>query len=557
MRRIRIDSFIVEPALGLISGSETVHLEPKAMQVLLYLVARAGEVLSKQQIVNEVWSGTFVTDDALVRAVGALRRAFNDDPRNPRIIQTVPGRGYRLLASVSDQTTFRSLAVLPFENLVDAPEWDYFVEGISDALTTELAQMSGLKVISRTSAMRYKTARKPVPDIARELGVDVVVEGSVLKVEERVRISAQLIEGASDQHLWARSYERDVTDVLMLLQDVARQIVEEIRPRLLTQDEGRLTVRRPVDRKAYEAYLKGMFYLHKFTREGFDAGLRHLHDAVAQDPADPQAYAGLALGYSLTAHSNAPSPDAYPRARAGALKALELDETLADAQEVLAEVKLYHEWDFPGAAQAFGRALALNPNSPQAHRNYCWYLFLFQRYGEAIRMMERARVLDPLTALYGAEYAWMQMALGQHEEAITEARKALELDPHFPVGLFVLGEAHGGLGRYEEAVAAHEATAATGADWRWALGATLALAGQHERARRIAADLEGENRPSNSFGLAHVYAVLGERDEAFRCLEEAYQLRDSFVPWIRELPHFRSLHDDVRFDRLLRRIGLT
>jgi tetratricopeptide (TPR) repeat protein len=300
-----------------------------------------------------------------------------------------------------------------------------------------------------------------------------------------------------------------------------------------------------------------MFHLHRFTPEGFDAGLRLLHEAVAQDPGDPQSYAALALGYSLTGHSNAPSPSAYPRARAAALTALKLDDMLADAHEVLAEVKLYYEWDFPGAASAFERALALNPNSPQTHRNYSWYLFLFQRYTDAQRMMEHARELDPLTPLYTAELAWIRMALGDHQEALTIARKSLEFDQRFPVGLFVLGEAYGGLGRYEEAIAAHKEAVAAGPAWRWALGATWALAGQHDRARRIAAELEGEQTPSNAFGLAHVYAVLGEGDDACRCLEQAYEYRDSFVPWIRELPHFRSLHDDVRFDNLVRRVLST
>ena len=447
-----------------------------------------------------------------------------------------------------------SLAVLPLENLSGDPEQEYFADGMTDALIADLGKIGALQVRSRTSIMQYKGVKKPLPEIARELNVDAVVEGSVLRVGEQVRITAQLIHAPTDTHLWAESYERDMGDVLALQREVARAIAGEIKVAVTPSEETRLASARRVNPETYEAYLKGMFHLNKFTPEGYEKGLAYLHQAIEHDPADPLAYAGLALGYSIIGHGPAPSPEALPRAKAAALKALELDDTLAEAHAVLAEVKLYYDWDWAGAEQAFQRALELNPNLAEAHGHYAWYLVLLGRKGEALAEMKRAQELDPLAPIYSAWLGQQYRSAGQYEEAIGEARKSLELNPDFPVGLSALGDVYAAKGMYEEAIAAHQKAGAVAPDLGWALGRTYALAGQKDKARKIAADLEEEAK--NHWGLAEIYTALGEKDEAFRWLEAGYEYRHNWIPWMGWNPNYEPLRDDPRFGDLLRRMKL-
>ncbi|MHC4330442.1 MAG: protein kinase domain-containing protein, partial [Planctomycetota bacterium] len=350
----------------------------------------------------------------------------------------------------------KSLAVLPLENLTGDPEQEYFADGMTEALIANLGKIGALQIRSRTSIMQYKDAKKPLPEIARELNVDAVVEGSVLRVAEQVRITAQLIHAPTDTQLWGDSYERDLGDVLTLLGEVARTIASQIEITVTPDQEALLAVRRPVNPETYEAYLKGMFYLNQFTPEGREKGLVYLHQAIEKDPSDPLAYAGLAGGYNIIGHGPAPSPEALPRAKAAALKALELDETLAEAHAALAEVKLYFDWDWAGAEQAFRRALELNPNLAEAHAHYAWYLVLFGRLDEALAEMKRARELDPLAPIYSAWLGQQYGFVGQYEEAIDNARKSLELNPDFPMGLYVLGCVYAAKGMYKEAIAAHQ-----------------------------------------------------------------------------------------------------
>ncbi len=449
-----------------------------------------------------------------------------------------------------------SLAVLPLENLTGDPEQEYFVDGMTEALIANLGKIGALQVRSRTSIMQYKDVKKPLPEIARELNVDAVVEGSVVRVAEQVRISAQLIHAPTDTHLWVDSYERDLRDVLALQSEVAQAIARQIEITVTPDQEARLAASaRPVNPETYKAYLKGMFYLNKFTPEGREKGLAYLHQAIEKDPADPLAYAGLAGGYSIIGHGPAPSPEALPRAEAAALKALELDDTLAEAHTILAEVKLYYDWDWAGAEQALQRALELNPNLALTRAHYSWYLQLFGRTDEALAEMKRAQELDPLAPIYtawlGDQYLWA----GQYDEAIDEARKSLELDSDFPVGLYTLGSIYAAKGMYEEAIAAHQKAGAVDPDLGWALGRTYALAGQRDEALNVLADLGKEYQQRNAWGVAEIYAALGEKDEAFRWLEAGYEYRHNWIPWMGWNPNYEPLHDDPRFGDLLRRLN--
>ncbi len=447
-----------------------------------------------------------------------------------------------------------SIAVLPLENLSGDKEQDYFADGMTEELITNLAKISALKVISRTSVMQYKGTRKPLPEIAKELNVDAVVEGSVQREGGQVRITAQLIQASTDRHLWAESYQRNLRGVLALQSEIAGTIAEKVHAALTPDERARLASARPVNPEAYGDYLKGKFYLNKFTPEGFQKGLEYLNQAIEKDPTNPLPYAGLALGYTLIGHEAV--PDAFQRAKAAMLKALELDENQAEAHEALAELKLYKEWDLPGAEQAFLRVLALNPNLAEAHAHYSWYQLLVGRRYEAFSEMRRAQELDPLTPLWPAWLGWQHWWTGQYEEAIAEARKSLEVNPNFPWGLHVLGGVYAEKAMYEEAIAAHQKAAASSPALRWALGYTYAVAGRRDEARKVAAELKKQVTPMNAWGLAEIYTALGEKDEAFRWLEVAYERRFSWMPWLGKERAFEPLRSEPRFQDLLRRMKL-
>jgi TolB-like protein len=474
------------------------------------------------------------------------------------LARNVGGLRDRLLGPVGPPR-IESLAVLPLENLMGDPQQEYFVDGMTEELTTELSKIGALKVISRTSAMQYKGAKKPLPQIARELGVQGVVEGSVMREGNTVRITVQLIDAPRDKHLWAENYQREMHGVLTLTAEVARAIAGEIKVRVTPEEQVRLARARPVNPEAYEAYLKGKFYLNKMTPEGFEKGLGYMQQAIDKDPANPLPYAGLALGYATIGHEAL--PDAFTRAKAAALKAAELGGTLAETEEALAEYKLYSEWDYEGAAKGFKRVMELNPNLPDAHVQYSWYLTLIRGYPceEAYAEMKRAEELDPLAPLWPAWLAWEYWDSGRYDEAIAEARKSLELDPNFPWGLYVLGGVYAQKGMYAEAIATHQKAAAASPSLQWGLGVTYALAGRRDEARRIAAELSKKPTPMDTWGLTQIYAALGEKDQAFRWLEEAYNRRFSFMPWINcpgvsERTFFGPLRDDPRFQDMVRRM---
>jgi tetratricopeptide (TPR) repeat protein len=298
-----------------------------------------------------------------------------------------------------------------------------------------------------------------------------------------------------------------------------------------------------------------MFHLNTLTPEGFTTGLNHLREALKNDPADPRAYAGLALGYSLIAsHSPGPAPDAIARAKAAATRAVELDETLAEPHAALAQMHLYADWDWDAAAREFQRALALNPNLAEAHAHYAWYLNLFGRQDEALAEMMRAAALDPLAPLWATWIGDLHWSVGRYDAAIDALQNALELDPNFPWAFYMLGSVYAETGLYEEAVAAQEKAVAANPDWRWALARTYAMARRVGEAKALLRELEQDTAP-NSWGLAAVYTALEDRDRAFQWLESAYTSRNAFMPWLR-VPYFAGLRDDPRFAAMLRRMNL-
>ncbi len=445
------------------------------------------------------------------------------------------------------------LAVLPFANLMNDPDQEYFVDGMHDALLTELSKLGALTVISRQSVLRYKGSDKSLREIARELQAHALIEGSILRDGDQVRFNVQLIEGASDRHLWADIFDRKLEDVLALHSDVARAIAEQVKITLSPREEIQLADKRQVNPETYELYLKGMFHLHKSTAEGYKTGLAYLNQAVEVDPSEPLAYAGLALGYSLIGHDV--DPAAFTKARVAALKALELDSTLAEVHESFAEIAIYQEWDVAGAKATFEKVLALNPNLAVAHAQYSWVLLILAPYDEVSAEIKRAMELDPLNPLYPAWAGWQNWWIGQFEPVLEWAHKSLELNPDFPWGLYVLGCIHGSEGRFEEAIEAHARAAEVAPFLKWALGYSYALAGQADKARAIARELAVQPAPMDNWGLAMIYTALGDKDEAFRWLDGAVAARWAWMPWL-ELPiAFRSLRNDPRFAALVEKIG--
>jgi serine/threonine-protein kinase len=467
------------------------------------------------------------------------------------------GRWREQLLGGAGPGRIQSLAVLPLQNLTGDPEQDYFADGMTDALIADLGKIGALQVRSRTSIMQYKDVKKPLSEIARELNVDAVVEGSVLRVGQQVRITAQLIHAPTDTHIWVDSYERDLRDILTLFSEIARTIASEIEITLTPDQEARLAARRPINPATYEAYLKGMFHLNKMTPEGTGKGLAYLHQAIENDPADPLAYGGLALGYAASAHGPGSSPDALARTEEAALKALDLDDNLAEAHAALAHLKLYRDWDWEAAEQAFQRALQLNPGLTLTRSHYSWYLLLFGRTEEALAEMRRVQELDPLTPLWSAYLGTQYLWEGQYEEAIEEIRKSLELDPDFAYALNALGGAYAAKGMYEDAIEAQRKAGMLGREWKSGLGCTYAMAGRPDEARLVLAELEADATIWDTWFLAQICTTLGEKDEAFRWLEAAFgPPKQPYLPWTRCAPEFKPLRDDPRFADLLRRMNV-
>jgi TolB-like protein/Tfp pilus assembly protein PilF/predicted Ser/Thr protein kinase len=465
----------------------------------------------------------------------------------------VGGLRDRLLGPATPK--IESIAVLPLANLSGDPEQDYFAAGMHEALVTDLARLRSFrKVIARASVIRYRNTDKPLRQIAQELGVEAIITGAVLREGDRVRITAQLINPATEENLWAARYERPLRGVLSLQNEIVAAIAREIQFQLTPQEQVRLASARPVNPEAYELYLKGQFYVNKFTPEEFQRGVAYLHQAVGKDPTEPLAYAGLALAYAEGGHMLvAPPQEAFPQARAAALKALELDDTLAEAYTALAMYVQYYSWDWPAAEQAFRRALELNPNFAQAHQHHGWYLRALGHPEEAVAELKRAKELDPLKPLFGANLAYLYSDAGQYDQAIDEAQKVLELDPNFPVGLLALGVAYAGKGMYNEAIATHQRLAAADPAWKLDLARTYALAGQPDETRHILAGLKDEEK--DPWMLATVYVALGDKNEAMRWLEAAYQARHQFLPYTVYGQEFAPLRDDARFRDLMRRIN--
>jgi len=476
-----------------------------------------------------------------VTAAAAVPVAFNIGGVRDRLFGTPAPR-------------LRSLVVLPLENLSREPEQDYLAEGFTDALITDLSRIEGLKVISRTSAMRYKGKAKALPQIARELQVEGVVEGTIQREGQQVQVRVNLIQASTDSSLWSEGYGGELREALRMQARVAQAVARQIRGTIRPEQQARLASRRIVKPEVYEDYLRGIYFLNKSAPADHERGIEYLKTAIDKDPAEPLAYAGLSLGYSRIGHDRV--PDAFKLAKAAANRALELGETMAETYAGLAQTKLYSDWDFRGAERDFLRALDLNPNLAVARCHYAWYLPILGRFEDAVSEMKRARDLDPLTPLYTAWLGSLYSYLGHTREMIEEARKALALAPNYVWGLLGLGRGYSEAGRHEEAIATYKDAVARYPAWKWRLGNAYALANRRSDALQIAAEIAGKPGSHVDFGLGVIYAVLRDVDQSLQYLEKAYQARDTYMPWIGIEPVLAGLRGDPRFRNLARRVGV-
>ncbi len=593
-----------------------IKLQEQPFQVLVLLLERPGDVVTREELRQKLWpTDTFVDfDTGLNSAIKRLRDALNDSADHPRYIETLPRRGYRFVGPVDGmpvQTGSASetvaalparlprrrvwmaaaivavaliaagyfareriaprahppagrvmLAVLPFENLSGDPQQEYFSDGLTEEMTTELGRLQPerLGVIARTSAMEYKKKGGDIRRIAGELGVDYVLEGSVRREGERVRISAQLIAARDQTHLWAESYDRDRAGILSLQREVALGIARQIELKLTPQQQQRLASRRPINPEAHDAYLKGRYF---FNRPETDQKkvVEYFQDSINKDPGYAAAYAGLADAYAWSVYEQLlPPRELFGRAKAAALKAVELDPTLAEAHASLANVGDFEwqDWDF--APREFQRAIALNPNYANAHAWYAQALAFQGRFQEAEAEIKRAEELDPLNLFIKTQVGWIYMWAGQLDRAMAQWLRVVELDPNFPLVQYNLAGGYEAKGRYPEAIAIYrKALMHQDYTYNWALLAcAYAKDGQEAEARKILAKMKERTKREyvSPYLFALLHMALGEKEQALNWLEKGYDDRDSIILNIKVEPQaWLPLREEPRFQALLRRIN--
>jgi TolB-like protein/DNA-binding winged helix-turn-helix (wHTH) protein/Flp pilus assembly protein TadD len=601
----RIGPWLVEPTLNRISqNGASRHLEPKVMQVLLCLAKARGEVVSKQQLIEGVWKETFVTDDVLTRSISELRDAFGDEARESRIVQTIPKQGYRLLlpvtqssaavtpgrqkwdrrkfalwlaltvvlvavvswilvwrfpSSTSTEPQIRSIAVLPLANLSGDPQQEYLADGMTEALITELSRVKALKVISRTSIMRYKGERKPLREIARELGVEGIVEGSVLRVGEQVRITAELINAHSDTHLWAESYERDLRDLLNVQKTIARVIVQQVRANLTAHELQRLT-QSPVriSTGAYELYLRARDLWNRRTkRADLQQVIELLNRTLEKEPGYAPAYAALSEAYAVASQYRVlPAPEAFARARIAAAKALELDDTLAEAHAAMGAVKNDWDWDWEGAERHYRRAIELSPNYASVRHWYSRFLSQQARHEEAIAQARSTEELDPLNYVYGLGLGDALLFGRRYNDAIAAFRKLAELHPREAEVFGRLAKCRELKGEYDQAIEARSQ------EWRLSGTAEKEISDLHraykEGGWKAAARFmlkEVDNKNGARMRAAALNTVLGNFDRALDVLQTELAERSIQTLFLQVDPRWDPLRSDPRFQNLVRRMN--
>jgi TolB-like protein/DNA-binding winged helix-turn-helix (wHTH) protein/Tfp pilus assembly protein PilF len=616
-KQVRFGVYTVDVRAGEITKYGTrIRLQDRPFQILLMLLAQPGEVVTREELRERLWQdGTFVDfDRGISSAINKLRTALGDTAAHPKFIETVGRKGYRFIYPVTpigaeqeappspenastDPLTksssrkwlvasiaallivgstiaaidffalrhpaaaqIRSIAVLPLKNLSNSADEEFFSEGLSDELSTKLASLPGLRVISRSSVMQYKSTQKSLPEIAQELHVDGLVQGSVLRFGDKVRITVQLVEASSGRYLWAASYEREQRDVIELQNEVTRQIADNIRLNLNPADRERLKIARMIDPEAHDDYLRGQSYLKKRTVEDMSTSAQYFEKAIRRDPDYAQAYAGLADANALlAAYKLTPSKENIEKARAAALKAIELDDRLAEAHTSLALIYQNYDWNWAAAEREYRRAIALDPNYATAHHWYAEFLSILGRFDESSAEYNRARQLDPFSLIIRTDYAVSLYFARKYDAAVTEFLAVRAVDPNFPRAR-IIADVYARQGKFEEATADVQKYLRPNDIWAHARIATYAaMMGKRPEAKKLFAQLEKQYRREqfNPAPLINPCIALGDSDKALAYLEKAYAGRYTTIVWLKVDPALDPLRKDPRFQALLQRVGLT
>lgn len=620
--------FRLDPAeRQLLRNDQPVSLAPKVFDTLLLLVENSGHLLSKHELMKRLWPETFVEEVNLAQNISALRRVLGEKDGRVQYIETVPKGGYRFVAKVAvcepaapplapmretpatvvpplgrvraeshrrglalgvvivltlvalafgigrlrvragdALVPIRSIAILPLVNLSNDPQQEYFVDGMTDELITDLAKLGKLRVISRTSVMSYKGTRKSLGTIAAELNVDAVVEGTVLRAGNRVRVTAQLLRASPERHLWADSYQGELTDVITLQDRVARSIAREIRVTLTPEEQARLANLRPADPQAYDAYVRGRHYAAQITPDGFEKAVVNFGRAIELQPRYAQAYADLAETYCwATATQSIPAQEGLLKARQAAMKALEMDESLSQAHSSLAWVKYAYEWNFAEAEREFHRSLELNPGASWALLWHGMYLAQGNRIEESLAEMKRVQQVDPLSPVANA-LALVPLLTGRkYDMAIEGGQKILEMDRSNGMARWLLTTAYERKGDFSKAMDLQEETAVLYGENKEAATQRFARL-RHAYARLGLKEYwrmnleqqvsQWKKNPGDPYGLSVLYARVGDKDHAFDWLEKAFQVRSNEMTyWLRTEPAFDGLRSDARYVDLVHRIG--
>ena len=603
----RLGTIEVDPANFVLTDSgKIVSVEPLVFDLIVCLIENRGRLLTRQELIDKIWGGRIVSDTSLSNHIKSARKALGDDGHTQRFIKTIHGRGYRfvgeieevasqggtektaatshrrserrmheslrkrfvmvaaalvLLVAIGSRIAFfgpdeaiESIAVLPLQNLSNDPAQKYFVEGMQDALISRLSRITGLRVISKTSTLRYESTDKSIPQIARELNVDALVEGSVLRDANRIRITAQLIRGAEDEHLWSNSYDRDLDHVLTLINEISLAIADEIEVAVKQQEMEERTQSDSVNLKVHELVLQGDHYFDRFM---FDESLRRYQQAVELDAEFAPAYAGVAGSYLLKGFFRpTASSDFIPKAREAALKAISLDSNSAEGYSSLGFIQLYFDWDWELAKKNLLRALELSPNDARTRHAYADYLMVMGDLEGSLNQVEIGHLYDPLSPMAGGVVDFHRLLTRQYDEVIEEGRKAVATKPDVVVDLPYYREALWLKGMYEEAFAACKDTWGRDEELLHALNKGYSESGYTGAIHSLANALAGRDPEfTNYVTLAKLYARAGEPRPALESLEKAYQHRQPQILHIKAMPVFDELHSNPEFQDLLHRIG--
>ena len=566
----------------LLRSGRLVPLTPKVFDLLLALVENAGRILGKEDLMNRVWADSFVEEGNLTVTISNLRRTLGGYRNGHSYIETVPRRGYRFVARVKDSSNngqhaeapppqiegvavksadSRAIAVLPFKAIGAESADEYIRLGLADALITRLSNIKQLAVRPTTAVRKYAEAHDPVV-IGRELHVATVLDGSVQRAGDRIRVTVQLINTRDGASLWAAKFDEQFTNIFALEDSLSEQVTKALTVKLTGEERRLLSKHGTESSEAYLAYLKGLYFFGRRAAEEFKKAVDCFEQAIAADPFYARAYSGLADCYNLLgAYRALPRDYCMRRAKQAALRALELDDTLAEAHSSLAHIKMVYEWDWSGAEAGFKRAIELNPNCSAAHHWYSVTLRLMGRFDQACEKARRALELDPLSLIVNASFGISFYFIKEYDRALKQLSATIELDPNFGVAHFYMGMVLEGKQMYEEAVSEYKkALSLIGRNGEVLayVGHAYAMSGRVSEARAVLDELERLQPDSSApyYFVALIYAAMGEKDEAFRYLWLGYEQHSEEVALIKMDPMMQSLRDDPRFASLVKSIGL-